>query len=60
MPNYFGLLHGLGFASAFSEMDLYSAHQLATLADFNVGVEIERVLFLLAVEGHVHHTTDTN
>jgi hydrogenase/urease accessory protein HupE len=45
----FGLLHGLGFASALSDMGLDSEHQLATLAGFNVGVEIGQFLFLLAV-----------
>jgi hydrogenase/urease accessory protein HupE len=44
-----GLLHGLGFASALSEMGLDSAHRLATLAGFNVGVECGQFMFLLSV-----------
>ena len=44
-----GLLHGLGFASALSEMGLDSGHRIATLAGFNVGVECGQFMFLLSV-----------
>ena len=46
-----GLLHGLGFASALSDMGLDSAHRLATLAGFNVGVECGQFMFLFVVIG---------
>jgi hypothetical protein len=36
----FGLLHGLGFAEALASMDLSRIGWLATLAGFNVGVEL--------------------
>lgn len=36
----FGLLHGLGFASALGDLGLSSAHYVATLAGFNIGVEL--------------------
>lgn len=44
-----GLLHGLGFASALSEMGLDSGHRVATLAGFNVGVECGQFIFLIGV-----------
>lgn len=44
-----GLLHGLGFASALSEMGLDSGHRIATLAGFNVGVECGQFVFLIGV-----------
>lgn len=44
-----GLLHGLGFASALSEMGLDSGHRIATLAGFNVGVECGQFIFLISV-----------
>ena len=46
-----GLLHGLGFATALSDMGLDSAHRLATLAGFNVGVECGQFMFLFVVIG---------
>jgi hypothetical protein len=41
-----GLLHGFGFASAIGAMAAHGAHQLATLAGFNLGVELGQFLFL--------------
>ena len=41
-----GLLHGLGFASALSEVGVDASHRLATLAGFNLGVEIGQFVFL--------------
>lgn len=45
----FGLLHGLGFASAITEIGLASNHLLLSLLMFNLGVEIGQLIFLLAV-----------
>jgi hydrogenase/urease accessory protein HupE len=44
-----GLLHGLGFASAIGAMAADGTHRLATLAGFNVGIELGQFLFLGAV-----------
>lgn len=44
-----GLLHGMGLASALSEMGLDRGHRLGTLAGFNVGVELGQFIFLAAV-----------
>lgn len=41
-----GLLHGFGFASAIGAMAIDKAIRLATLAGFNVGIEIGQFLFL--------------
>lgn len=45
----FGLLHGLGFAGALSEVGLPSGHIPVALLFFNVGVEIGQLLFVGAV-----------
>jgi hydrogenase/urease accessory protein HupE len=41
-----GLLHGFGFASAIGAMAVDNGSRLATLAGFNVGIEIGQFLFL--------------
>lgn len=41
-----GLLHGFGFASAIGAMAVDNASRLATLAGFNIGIEIGQFLFL--------------
>jgi len=43
-----GLLHGLGFASSMDAMGLDGAHRVASLAGFNVGVELGQASFLAA------------
>jgi len=43
----FGLVHGLGFASALQEMHLPQANVAASLVGFNVGVEIGQVAVVL-------------
>jgi hydrogenase/urease accessory protein HupE len=43
----FGLVHGLGFASALQEMHLPRANVAASLVGFNVGVEIGQVAVVL-------------
>ena len=43
----FGLVHGLGFASALQEMHLPQANVAASLVGFNVGVEIGQVTVVL-------------
>lgn len=45
----FGLLHGLGFAGALSEVGLPANAIPAALLFFNVGVEIGQLLFIAAV-----------
>lgn len=45
----FGLLHGLGFASALAQVGLPEKQIPTALLFFNVGVEIGQVLFILAV-----------
>lgn len=42
----FGLLHGLGFAGALSEIGLPQNMELMALAFFNVGVEVGQLLFI--------------
>ncbi len=44
-----GLLHGLGFASALGDMGLDTGHRLASLAGFNIGVEIGQFGFVAAL-----------
>ena len=45
----FGLLHGLGFASALAEVGLPPLSIPTALLFFNVGVEIGQLLFIAAV-----------
>lgn len=47
----FGLLHGLGFASALSEIGLPEQDVLAALFSFNVGVEAGQVAFAAMLVG---------
>jgi hypothetical protein len=42
----FGLVHGLGFASALTELDLKASALLRGLVGFNVGVEIGQLVFV--------------
>lgn len=43
----FGLLHGLGFAGALSELGLSQSNQLTSILGFNLGVEIGQVVIIL-------------
>lgn len=45
----FGLLHGLGFASALGEIGLVSSDALLSLLFFNAGVEAGQLLFIAVV-----------
>ncbi len=45
----FGLLHGLGFASALADSGIQASERLLGLASFNLGVEIGQLAFVLAV-----------
>ncbi|MFZ1748532.1 MAG: HupE/UreJ family protein [Nitrospirales bacterium] len=47
----FGLLHGLGFAGALSEVGLPQGHIPVALLFFNLGVEAGQLLFIAAVLG---------
>lgn len=49
----FGLLHGLGFAGALSDIGLPKSDLLWALVSFNVGVELGQVAFILAVTAAV-------
>jgi hypothetical protein len=44
-----GLLHGMGLASALTDIGLDRAHRLGTLAGFNLGVELGQFIFLAAI-----------
>lgn len=44
----FGLVHGLGFASAFQEMELPKSVLVPALVGFNLGVELGQLLVLCA------------
>lgn len=41
-----GLLHGLGFASAISDVGLHGAHKVASLAGFNIGIELGQAMIV--------------
>lgn len=43
----FGLVHGLGFASAIQEIGVDSSQQYLSLFGFNLGIEIGQIMFLL-------------
>lgn len=43
----FGLIHGMGFAGALSELGFSEKHQLLTVLGFNLGVEIGQLALLL-------------
>ena len=45
----FGLLHGLGFASALGELGVQSAERVPALVFFNLGVEVGQLIFVAAV-----------
>jgi hypothetical protein len=45
----FGLIHGLGFASALTELDLARDALVRALVGFNVGVELGQIAFVVVV-----------
>ena len=45
----FGLIHGLGFASALTELDLSRDALVRALVGFNVGVELGQIAFVVVV-----------
>ena len=45
----FGLIHGLGFASALTELDLSRQALVRALIGFNVGVELGQIAFVVVV-----------
>ena len=47
----FGLVHGLGFAGALSEIGVPANKLLLALASFNIGIEAGQALFVLVVAG---------
>ena len=44
-----GLLHGLGFASAMGDMGLHGVHRAASIAGFNLGIELGQAGFLIVL-----------
>lgn len=50
----FGLLHGLGFASALGEIGLVQSEILISLLFFNLGVEAGQILFIFAIMALVY------
>jgi HupE / UreJ protein len=46
---FFGLIHGMGFASALSALGLPSNHFFISLISFNVGVEIGQLVIILTL-----------
>lgn len=44
-----GLLHGMGFAGAVGEAGLSSSHKLASIAGFNLGIEMGQATFLIGL-----------
>lgn len=56
-----GLLHGLGFATALGGLMANSAHRLASLAGFNIGIELGQFIFLgglLLIGGQLRRVRD--
>lgn len=47
----FGLIHGLGFASALDNLGVYVNEQMWALIFFNLGVEAGQIVFVLALTG---------
>jgi hydrogenase/urease accessory protein HupE len=45
----FGLIHGLGFASALQELDLPRTNLAISLASFNIGVELGQISIVLII-----------
>lgn len=48
---FFGLVHGMGFASALSEVGIPRNNFVASILSFNVGVEIGQIIVILLVFG---------
>ena len=46
---FFGLLHGMGFASVFGDVYLSAGNLALALASFNIGVELGQIIVLLMV-----------
>ncbi|HMJ46226.1 MAG TPA: HupE/UreJ family protein, partial [Ferruginibacter sp.] len=47
----FGLIHGMGFASALNEVGLPRNNFIASLLSFNAGVELGQLIIILLVYG---------
>jgi hypothetical protein len=46
IPLVFGTIHGLGFSTVLSELEISAGSQLAALIGFNVGIELGQVAFV--------------
>ena len=51
LAGFFGLLHGLGFAGALSEVGLPAGEIPAALLCFNLGIEVGQLLFVVLLLG---------
>lgn len=49
-----GLLHGLGFATALTQLQLVGAQRVWSLLGFNLGVELGQAMFVLGVLAAMH------
>jgi hypothetical protein len=43
----FGTVHGLGFSSVLSELDISESSRLAALIGFNIGIELGQIVFVV-------------
>jgi HupE / UreJ protein len=43
----FGTIHGLGFSSVLSELDISAGSRLAALVGFNIGIELGQIVFVM-------------
>ncbi|MFN2329559.1 MAG: HupE/UreJ family protein [Chromatocurvus sp.] len=51
---FFGLIHGLGFASVLGDLGVEPSQRFLALVFFNVGVELGQIAFVLAVVAAVY------
>lgn len=51
----FGWVHGLGFSSFLSQLELPWTHELLGLLAFNVGIELGQLLFVLVLAVPLYH-----
>ena len=56
LPLGFGLLHGLGFASALSSVGLPDSEIPMALLAFNIGIELGQVFVVISIHSYVAYT----
>jgi HupE / UreJ protein len=47
IPLVFGTIHGLGFSSVLTEMNISSTSKLSALSGFNIGIELGQIAFVI-------------